>query len=108
MREDLKDLLPADFLERTPFEHLKYLPRYLKALLVRAERADLNPSRDKQRAEQIRPYLELVRNAPSKLPPDFRWMVEEFRVSLFAQELGTAYPISAARLDKACARAQSD
>ncbi len=103
MRDDLEELLPPDFLTVVPFEQVKHLPRYLKAMLVRAQRADNNPARDKQCAKQLDPYLVLVRGNKPGLPADFRWMVEEFRVSLFAQELGTAYPISAARLDKACA-----
>jgi ATP-dependent helicase HrpA len=104
MRGDLEALLPPEFLTTVPFEHLKHLPRYLKAMLVRAERADNNPARDKQCAQQLEPYLLLLRRDKSGIPNDFRWMLEEFRVSLFAQELGTAYPISAARLDKAWAQ----
>ncbi len=103
MRDDLEALLPPDFLTIVPFEQLKHLPRYLKAMLVRAERADNNPAREKQCAKQLEPYLLLARSGKPEVPDDFRWMVEEFRVSLFAQELGTAYPISAARLDKVCA-----
>jgi ATP-dependent helicase HrpA len=102
MREDLNDLLPADFLCNVPFEQLKHIPRYLRAMLVRAERADNNPARDKQCALQLKPYVELIKNGPPGLAADFRWMVEEFKVSLFAQQLGTAYPISASRLEKAC------
>jgi ATP-dependent helicase HrpA len=104
MREDLEALLPPDFLTKVPFEQLKHLPRYLKAMLVRAERADNNPAREKQCAKLLEPYLLLVRSKKPGLPDEFRWMVEEFRVSLFAQELGTPYPISAARLDKAYAQ----
>jgi ATP-dependent helicase HrpA len=107
MREELNELLPADFLDRTPFEQLQHLPRYLRAMLVRAERADNNPAREKQCALQLAPFVALAKSGQAGLPADFRWMVEEFKVSLFAQELGTAYPISAARLEKACSQGSS-
>jgi ATP-dependent helicase HrpA len=111
MRDDLEQLLPSNFLTVTPFEQLSHLPRFLKTIVLRADRADRDQQRDHQRAQQLAPYLALVRTsststraAPSKtqqVPPSFRWMVEEFKVSLFAQELGTPYPISAKRLDAA-------
>jgi ATP-dependent helicase HrpA len=81
----------------------------LKALAIRMERASLNPVKDKERAQQLAPYLAAlktasanpVRSAEAKQQLEtFRWMVEEFKVSLFAQELGTAFPVSAARLDQ--------
>jgi ATP-dependent helicase HrpA len=71
-------------------------------MLLRAERADNDPKRYKEREDALAPYLQRLKTTPaSELPPHFRWMVEEFKVSLFAQELGTAYPISSKRLDKA-------
>jgi ATP-dependent helicase HrpA len=88
---------------------LLHLPRYLKALATRIERAALNPAKDKDRAQQIAPYLAALKTFADKPPrsPEaqqqietFRWMVEEFKVSLFAQELGTAIPVSPARLDQ--------
>jgi ATP-dependent helicase HrpA len=106
---ELEALLPRGFLETIPFERLPQFPRYLKALLTRAERAALNPLKDRQRAQQAAPYLQALHQlqaAPPKSPAlrqcldDFRWMIEEFKVSLFAQELGTAFPISAKRLDQ--------
>jgi ATP-dependent helicase HrpA len=106
---DLEALLPRGFLETIPFERLPQLPRYLKALLTRAERAALNPLKDRQRAQQVAPYLQALHRLQA-VPPksqalgqcleEFRWMIEEFKVSLFAQELGTAFPISAKRLDQ--------
>ncbi len=106
---ELEALLPRDFLETIPFERLPQLPRYLKALLTRAERAALNPLKDRQRAQQAAPYLQALHRLQAAPPKsqaarqcleDFRWMIEEFKVSLFAQELGTAFPISAKRLDQ--------
>lgn len=106
---ELAALLPPDFLAITPYERLPHLPRYLKALSIRIERGTLNPAKDRERQQQVAPYVEIVRSFASKPAPTpeiaqarvrFRWMVEEFKVSLFAQELGTAEPISAKRLDE--------
>ena len=108
VESELEALLPKTFLE-IPFERLHHLPRYLKALLTRAERAALNPLKDQERARQLVPYLEALRKIQTvELKSDlfrqqleeFRWMLEEFKVSLFAQELGTLSPISPKRLDQ--------
>ncbi len=110
IEDDLARLMPADFLQRAPFARLPDLCRYLKAVCLRAERARLNPAKDLQKAEQVQPFQdaldELLRE---DLPPaspqraqieDLRWMIEEFRVSIYAQELGTAYPVSPKRLNE--------
>lgn len=106
--QELEALLPRNFLETIPFERLGDMPRYLKALLTRMERAKLNPVKDKERMRLLAPYLEVLAQtaANAAITPEsrrefetFRWMVEEYKVSLFAQELGTAYPISPKRLD---------
>jgi ATP-dependent helicase HrpA len=100
MRQDLDALLPINFPSSTPYESLAHLSRYLKGMVLRCERADNDPRRDRERAQQLAPFLELVKKDPPALPAGFRWMIEEFKISLFAQELGTQYPISAARLEK--------
>ncbi len=122
--DDLAALLPPDFLPRTPYAQLGHFPRYLKAMKLRAERARKNPAKDAERQAQLAPYLAAWRRldvggvpsprvaAPSK-PGEgtrptssqaaleaLRWLIEEFRVSLFAQELGTAEPVSAVKLDR--------
>jgi ATP-dependent helicase HrpA len=87
---------------------------------LRAERARKNPAKDAERAAQLAPFVKAVaavydrRSRPEPKdgghrPPlqneaaadTFRWLVEEFRVSLFAQELGTAEPVSAVKLERA-------
>jgi ATP-dependent helicase HrpA len=107
--EELESLLPRNFLATIPFEQLPQIPRYLKALATRMERAKLNPVKDKERVQQITPYLARLQSLQANPPKsaearqrleEFRWMVEEFKVSLFAQELGTAFPISPKRLDE--------
>ena len=109
MTTELDRLLPGDFLLHTPYEQLAQLSRYLKALQLRAERAQLDPGKEQQRAALIIPYqskldalwqekdTSIERRA---LVDEYRWMIEEYRVSIFAQELGTAHPISPKRLDK--------
>jgi ATP-dependent helicase HrpA len=106
---ELTALAPARFLDRIPFERLPHLPRYLKALLIRAERAALNPLKDQERARQLAPYQDSLQrwdtNAPRSAEArrqleEFRWMIDEYNVSLFAQELGTAAPVSPKRLDQ--------
>jgi len=106
--EELDALLPRTFLNEIPFERLAHVPRYLKALATRRERARLNPVKDQERAQLLAPYLaklKALRDQPAKsaevrqLVEEFRWLVEEYKVSLFAQELGTAVPVSPQRLD---------
>jgi len=106
---ELDALLPARFLEQIPFERLVDLQRYLKALLTRIERAKLNPPKDQERARQLAPFVDAVNrfkatppktDAGADLVEEFRWLVEEFKVSVFAQELGTAVPVSTKRLEE--------
>lgn len=109
LENELPALVPKNFLEVVPFDRLTDTPRYLKALRVRSERAALNPLKDQQRACLVAPYIDTLRNFQSKPPgseifrsrlEEFRWMVEEFKVSVFAQELGTSIPVSPKRLDE--------
>ena len=79
--------------------------RYLKALQIRAERGAVHLDKDRERVAEIRPYEEKLLDFRKGLTPstseeklkaveDYRWMVEEYRVSLFAQGLKTPYPVS--------------
>jgi len=113
MSAELAVLLPPRFLDAIPFDRLPHLPRYLKALLLRVERAAQNAPKDKERAAQVAPYVSALRQLEAKPPhsiearaarESFRWLIEEFKVSVFAQELGTAVPVSPKRLDEALAR----
>ena len=110
---ELAAMLPPRFLEAIPFERLPHLPRYLKALLLRVERAAQNPPKDRERAAQVAPYVTALRQVAAKPPHSaeagearaaFRWLIEEFKVSVFAQELGTSVPVSVKRLDEALAK----
>jgi ATP-dependent helicase HrpA len=108
LARDVLALVPPDFLRTTPFAQLSHLPRYLKAMKLRAERARKNPAKDAERAAQLAPYLAAAERLRARPGGEaFRWLVEEFRVSLFAQELGTAEPVSAVKLDRALAALQA-
>jgi len=106
--EELESLLPGNFLLEIPFAQLSHIPRYLKALAMRMDRAKLNPAKEKERAAIVAPYLAKLQALRENLKPaglkkpaeEFRWMVEEYKVSVFAQEVGTAYPVSPKRLDE--------
>jgi len=111
IRQDLDHLVPMDFLDRYDLQRLEQLPRYLKALALRAQRAALDPSKDIRKRDEIAPFVEAFRamtEAVSSRTTEkkkdaletYRWMIEEYKVSLFAQELKTAFPISAIRLKK--------
>jgi ATP-dependent helicase HrpA len=111
MRQQVARLVYPGFIAATPFDWLQHLPRYVKAVDVRLKKlfnAGLN--RDLQQLAIVAPYLQQYveqrrQRLVDALPPDkeletFGWMIEELRVSLFAQELKTAMPISTKRLDK--------
>ncbi|HEY3898598.1 MAG TPA: ATP-dependent RNA helicase HrpA [Chthoniobacter sp.] len=96
--KDLERLVPGDFLARTPHAQLPHLFRYLRAIQIRTERAAMSPAKDAEKAKQLAPFAQWENRVPAPQHEAFRWLLEEFRVSLFAQELGTAQPASAQRL----------
>jgi len=98
LERDLARLVPPDFLSSTPHAQLGHLPRYLRAMLTRGERASLSPAKDIEKAKQLASFAGWEGRVPAANREAFRWLLEEFRVSLFAQELGTAQPVSAQRL----------
>ena len=106
MREQFDALLTPGFLRDLPPARLAHYPRYLKAMRLRGERLRQDPAKDQQRMLQVMPYWRAylqhraAGNDPAKLA-ELRWLIEEWRVSLFAQELKTAEPVSAKRLAKA-------
>ena len=112
--EDIKtqcaELLPKGFVEAMPFERLAHFPRYLKAASLRIDKLRADPTRDARLAQEFaalyKPWERerLARRksgAPDPWLEDFRWMMEELRVALFAQELKTPMPVSVKRLQKA-------
>jgi ATP-dependent helicase HrpA len=108
LREQVDALLTPGFLRELPPSRLAHYPRYLKAMRLRAERLRQDPAKDQQRMLQVMPYWReyLKHRAGGTSAVDLaelRWLIEEWRVSLFAQELKTAEPVSAKRLAKALA-----
>lgn len=109
IKNDLEKLIPRNFLESHPIERLKHFPRYVEALLIRLERAKNDPEKDRKKAEQVSVFInnleQIQKDNAGKIDQNikndlenFRWMIEEFKVSLFAPELKTAYPVSPKRL----------
>jgi ATP-dependent helicase HrpA len=110
IRTQLAWLVPAGFLLTTPWQRLQEFPRYLQAIEQRLEKLRLDPRRDAQLTAEVAPletrYRERVKAERGLRPPgedSFRWLLEELRVSLFAQQLKTRVPVSARRLADAWA-----
>jgi ATP-dependent helicase HrpA len=104
---DVEALVPPAFLQTTPFAQLAHIPRYLKAMKLRTERWRKNPAKDAERAAQLAPYVAAIEKMRGcEGGESFRWLAEELRVSLFAQELGTAEPVSAVKLDRLIAQVE--
>ncbi|MBF0162106.1 MAG: ATP-dependent RNA helicase HrpA [Magnetococcales bacterium] len=107
LRQHLDALIYPGFLRETPPQWLKHIPRYLQAVVLRLERRAFAPLKDMQKAAEWTPlwqqYQQLAqkRLAERIWDPElqqYRWLLEEYRVSLFAQDLRTALPVSAKRL----------
>ena len=111
--------MPKGFLRTTPFEQLRQFPRYLNAVLVRLQKLEnAGLTRDARWRDELvlhwRRYTDVANQLAATIKaggprPDalripaiaaYRWMLEEYRVSLYAQELGTAVPVSAKRLEE--------
>jgi ATP-dependent helicase HrpA len=108
IRSQLSWLMPAGYLLSTPWERLKEFPRYLQAIEQRLEKHGQNPRRDAELTAQVvaleSRYRDRVKAERGARPPatdEYRWLLEELRVSLFAQQLKTRVPVSARRLDEA-------
>ena len=110
MRQRLQTLLAAGFATRTPWAQWPRLPIYLKAMTLRLEKYSGNPARDAAREADIQELEQMWQEKIDGLVKQgqpvsddlaaFKWMIEELRVSLFAQELKTPYPVSVKRLMK--------
>jgi ATP-dependent helicase HrpA len=109
MRRQLAALVPPGFLRDVPAPALADYPRYLRALVLRSERALRDPARDQARMLELKPFADAVADAAddAALDPEWqalRWDLEELRVSLFAQELGARAGVSPKRLAARLAR----
>jgi ATP-dependent helicase HrpA len=104
----LQRLMPKNFMAATPWPQLQHYARYLKAITQRLDKYRADPARDAQRLTELKPqeqrYWRLVaerKGAQDARMLEFRWLLEELRVSFFAQELRTPQPVSIKRLEKA-------
>ena len=109
LREQLEHLIYKGFLAATPWEQLQHLPRYLKGMQRRIEKYPGAIERDVRHSAAVKVLWQnyktrLEKHQKSGISDpalqEFRWMIEELRISLFAQELKTPYPVSAKRLQK--------
>ncbi|RYY74941.1 MAG: ATP-dependent RNA helicase HrpA [Gammaproteobacteria bacterium] len=110
IQDQLKELFHAGLVYKTPEDWLRQYPRYLRAIQLRLEKAALNPQKDKLTLLEIQPYWQRLQEFIAKEGAfvmtqnialvEYRWWIEELRVSLFAQTLKTQIPISPKRLDK--------
>ena len=105
--QQLQRLVPKRFLTVTPYAQLQHFVRYLKAITARLEKWRADPARDAARLLELKPqeqrYWRLVaerKGATDARMQEFRWLLEELRVSFFAQELRTPQPVSIKRLEK--------
>jgi len=104
-REHLDSLVHPGFLREVGFERLAHYPRYLEGLRLRIERLKRDPAKDQAKLLEVLPFWRAWQRLSVARPGDIevdglRWLIEELRVSLFAQELKTAEPVSAKRLAK--------
>lgn len=107
----LQRLMPKRFVSATPYAQLQHFPRYLKGITLRLDKLKGDPARDAQRMTELRPLdqrlvrrLAELKGTHDPRTDEFRWLLEELRISLFAQELRTPQPVSVKRLEKVWAQ----
>ncbi len=112
--QQLQRLVGRRFIADTPWPRLQHFARYLKAIVLRLDKLRADLARDAQRLSELRPqeqrYWRLLaerKGAADERMEEFRWLLEELRVSFFAQELRTPQPVSVKRLDKLWAQLES-
>ncbi|MGE8492911.1 MULTISPECIES: ATP-dependent RNA helicase HrpA [Comamonas] len=106
-QQQLQKLVPKNFIAIAPWAQLGHYARYLKAITARLDKYRADPARDSAKLKELQPleqrYWRLVAERKGQVDArmqEYRWMLEELRVSFFAQELRTPYPVSSKRLDK--------
>ena len=109
INDQLENLIYPEFLSQTTRQRLQQLPRYVKGMALRLEKFSNNPERDKNNSLEVnvlwQQYLQRLEKHRKiglidENLDEFRWQIEELRISLFAQELKTPQPVSAKRLQK--------
>lgn len=111
LKEELDNLMPHDFLLRYDENRSHYIMRYLKALIIRAERGIAHLGKALSNTEDVKYFSDklqdMIQDSSSgaseeklKAIEEYRWMIEEYKISVFAQEIKTAFPVSQKRLEK--------
>jgi ATP-dependent helicase HrpA len=111
LRQALEGLVPANFIALYDTARLNSLVRYLQALTIRAQRGVIDLPKDQARTTQLSPFVERFNaivagldahasSAKRRAVEELLWMIEEYKISVYAQEVGTAFPVSAKRLRK--------
>ncbi|MFP4904077.1 DUF3418 domain-containing protein, partial [Paraburkholderia sp. BR14261] len=107
MQAQVDALISKRFILETPYAQLVHFPRYLKGVALRIDKLRADPARDARQAAEFQPLAQQYQRALSQrggvFDPrlsEFRWLLEELRISLFAQELRTPMPVSVKRLHK--------
>ncbi|MBF5005818.1 ATP-dependent RNA helicase HrpA [Diaphorobacter caeni] len=110
----LQRLMPKNFIAIAPWTQLGHYARYLKAITIRLDKVRADPARDAAKSAELKPleqrYWRLVAERKGQVDArmqEYRWMLEELRVSFFAQELRTPYPVSAKRMEKVWGQLQN-
>jgi ATP-dependent RNA helicase HrpA len=118
MRSQLNTLVPKNFVQLYADDRLQRLVRYIQAIALRAERGWVNPEKDRAKAKRIEPYERKLAQLAQALGPEsspekrqamesFFWMLEEYKISVFAQEIKTVHPVSPQRLEKQLGKIES-
>jgi len=111
LRNELSRLVPERFMDLYNNERLSHITRYIKAIDIRAQRASVNFEKDEVKAKKLKIYIDGLNEMLKKLSSfvseekkqaieEYFWLIEEYKVSVFAQELKTAFPVSEKKLDK--------
>ena len=105
IHQQLDHLIYPEFVSHTPIKWLPHLARFIKAAQMRFENCGANTQRDRQQSKVINTFIDRYQNAIERSPnneslQEFRWLIEELRVSLFAQVLKTSVKVSESRLEK--------
>jgi ATP-dependent helicase HrpA len=111
LRNELSRLVPETFMDLYDNERLTHIVRYVKAIAIRAQRASVNFEKDEVKAKKLKIYVDRLNEMLKKLSSsisdekkqaieEYFWLIEEYKVSIFAQELKTAFPVSEKKLDK--------
>ncbi|HHH47623.1 MAG TPA: DUF3418 domain-containing protein, partial [Gammaproteobacteria bacterium] len=110
IQQQLAALVYPHFLIETPWEWLQHLSRFLRAAEQRVEKLQQTPAADGERMTKLKPFLNIYRQQQERHGEGYepltqlRWMLEEYRVSVFAQGLKTSRPVSPKRLEEVIAR----